>query len=68
MRDLSRRELEVLALLAAGLSDKQIAARLGISESTAKTHATHIYAALGITGHSSRLHAVLWWQAQERAT
>ena len=39
---LSRRELEVLAMLAEGLSNKLIAHRLGISDHTVKFHVTSI--------------------------
>jgi DNA-binding NarL/FixJ family response regulator len=39
---LTRRELEVLQMLAAGLSNKEIAARLNISEHTAKFHVASI--------------------------
>lgn len=39
---LSPREREVLMLLVAGLSNKQIAARLFISPVTVKTHIKHI--------------------------
>jgi DNA-binding NarL/FixJ family response regulator len=52
---LTRRELEVLQMLAAGLSNKQIAARLNISEHTAKFHVASI---LGKLGASSRTEAV----------
>ena len=44
---LSEREAEVLQLLAAGLSDKQIAARLAVSEHTARYHVTAIRNKLG---------------------
>jgi LuxR family maltose regulon positive regulatory protein len=44
---LSRRELEVLRLLAGGLSNREIAERLFVSLSTVKGHATRIYEKLG---------------------
>jgi DNA-binding NarL/FixJ family response regulator len=52
---LTDRELEVLALLVEGLSNKLIAHRLAISEHTVKTHMTSILAKLGV---SSRTEAV----------
>jgi DNA-binding NarL/FixJ family response regulator len=45
----SRREQEVLALLADGLVNKQIAARLGISTNTVKTHLELLFEKLGVT-------------------
>lgn len=39
---LSDRETEVLGLLAAGLSNKQIASRLGVSPNTVKTHVARV--------------------------
>jgi DNA-binding NarL/FixJ family response regulator len=39
---LTPREQEVLALLAEGLSNQELAARLGLSEATVKTHVTRI--------------------------
>ncbi len=46
---LSRREQEILALLADGLVNKQIAARLGISTNTVKTHLELLFDKLGVT-------------------
>jgi NarL family two-component system response regulator YdfI len=52
---LTRRELEVLQMLAVGLSNKEIAARLNISEHTVKFHVASI---LGKLGAASRTEAV----------
>jgi predicted ATPase/DNA-binding NarL/FixJ family response regulator len=46
--DLSPREREVLALLAAGLSDRQIAARLIVGVNTINSHTKSIYSKLGV--------------------
>lgn len=45
---LSAREREVLALVAKGTSNREIARVLFISEATVKTHLTHLYAKLGV--------------------
>ncbi|SRR5579871_2066307 len=52
---LSNREREILALLADGLGNKQIAARLGISTNTVKTHLELLFDKIGV---SSRAEAV----------
>lgn len=44
---LTPRELEVLEVLAQGLSNRAIAARLAISEHTVKFHVSSIFAKLG---------------------
>jgi two-component system, NarL family, response regulator LiaR len=44
---LTERESEVLALMASGLSNRELAVRLGISEHTVKVHLKHVYAKLG---------------------
>ena len=52
---LTNREREILALLADGLGNKQIAARLGISANTVKTHLELLFEKLEV---SSRAEAV----------
>jgi DNA-binding NarL/FixJ family response regulator len=51
---ISERELEVMGLLADGLSNKQIAKKLDIREQTVKNHVGHLMVKLGV---SSRLEA-----------
>jgi len=53
--DLSQREIEVLRLVAAGNGNREVAARLSITEETVKNHVTHILAKLGA---NDRTHAV----------
>jgi DNA-binding CsgD family transcriptional regulator len=45
---LSRRELEVLSLIAQGLTNPQIGRRLFISDVTVKVHVRHIFEKLGV--------------------
>lgn len=45
--DLSQKEAEVLTLLAEGLSNKELAERLYVSEATVKTHVSNILTKLG---------------------
>lgn len=46
--DLSRRERETLSLLVEGLSNSEIAERLGISEKTVRNHLSHLFDKLGV--------------------
>jgi DNA-binding NarL/FixJ family response regulator len=55
--ELTARELDVLSLVGTGRANKEIAARLGISERTARTHVSNILRKLGLT---SRTQAALW--------
>lgn len=55
--DLSPRETEVLRLVVEGLLNKQIAARLGITERTVKAHLTSAYQRIGV---ADRTQAALW--------
>lgn len=56
---LTEREIEILKLLSKGLSNREIAEKLYISESTVKTHVTHILRKLN---QSDRIHALLYAQ------
>jgi DNA-binding CsgD family transcriptional regulator len=58
---LTQREHEVVALLAAGLSNRDIAAKLLISPATAARHVANILAKLGF---SSRSQVAAWATAQ----
>jgi DNA-binding NarL/FixJ family response regulator len=55
--ELTTRELEILRLLGAGKSNKEIATELQISERTARTHVSSILGKLELT---SRTQAALW--------
>ncbi|BAS29045.1 response regulator [Limnochorda pilosa] len=49
---LTSRERQVLDGVTAGLSNKEIAARLGIGEKTVKSHLTHVFAKMGVEGRT----------------
>jgi DNA-binding NarL/FixJ family response regulator/anti-sigma regulatory factor (Ser/Thr protein kinase) len=57
--ELTPREREVMGLIAEGLSNRQIAARLVISEKTVKNHICSIYQRIGVDGRSE---AVSRWR------
>ena len=61
---LTARESEVLALVAEGLANKQIARQLNIREKTVKAHLTSIFTTLGVT---DRTQAALWADRQNRS-
>lgn len=50
---LSHRETEILTLLATGATNREMAQRLFISESTVKTHLVHIYSKLGVDNRTA---------------
>jgi DNA-binding NarL/FixJ family response regulator len=55
--ELTKREREVLCLIAAGLSNKRLARRLGISEKTVKAHLTSVFRRIGV---ADRTQAAMW--------
>jgi DNA-binding NarL/FixJ family response regulator len=59
---LTRRELEIAGLLAEGLTNKEIARRLVISQRTVETHVDRI---LGKLGFTSRLQVASWMAEQQ---
>ena len=50
---LTAREIDVLRLVARGMSHKQIATQLVISPKTARNHIEHIYAKIGVTNRTA---------------
>ncbi|MER7046488.1 helix-turn-helix transcriptional regulator [Streptomyces jumonjinensis] len=56
LESLTVRELEVLSLLATGVSNRLLARRLGIAERTVKAHLTNLMRKLGV---ESRVEAAL---------
>ncbi len=61
LESLSQREREVLALIAEGLSNQQIAERLGIGEKTVKTHVSNVLGKLNVSDRTQA--AVYAWRS-----
>ena len=52
----SPREYQVLELLSAGYSNKEIARKLGVSPNTIKTHIAHLYDKLDVQRRTQAIH------------
>ncbi|MGW1060841.1 response regulator [Micromonospora rubida] len=50
---LTRREVEVLVLVAEGLSNQAVGRRLHLTEGTVKSHLAHVYAKLGVDSRTA---------------
>lgn len=66
-------ELRVMRLVALGLTNKEIAAKLELSPRTVRTHLNNVYAKLGVNSRVQALNALGWVQIpgvddQTRAT
>jgi DNA-binding CsgD family transcriptional regulator len=59
LETLTKREKQVMFLIADGLSNGEIANQLGISEKTVRNHITHILAKLGVKTRA-QLIALAW--------
>ena len=56
---LSTREIEVLTAVARGLSNRQVARALHVSEATIKTHLLHVFAKLGVDDRTAAVTVAL---------
>jgi DNA-binding NarL/FixJ family response regulator len=56
---LTQRELQVLELVARGATNREVAARLQVSEATVKTHLVHAFGKLGVSDRTAAVTAAL---------
>jgi DNA-binding NarL/FixJ family response regulator len=60
---LTEREKDVLSLLAEGLTNKEIGARLSLSEKTIKVHVSSLFKKLRVPNRTA---AAMWWVIEGR--
>lgn len=63
--ELTQRQREILALLAEGCTNKEMARRLGLSAGTVKIHVSHILRVLGVTNRTQAAAMALSWLGRE---
>jgi DNA-binding NarL/FixJ family response regulator len=61
IEELTGRERDVLALVADGLPNREVAARLGISEHTVKFHLASLFGKLGVSTRTQAVRRALEW-------
>ena len=61
---LSERKSQVLALMASGKSNREIAELLGLSEGTVKVHMTGIFKALGVSSRTQAMVVISRYQVK----
>jgi DNA-binding CsgD family transcriptional regulator len=61
---LSAREVEILDLVAEGLTNREIARRFWVAENTVKFHLSRIYRKIGV---ANRTAAAMWWRDERAA-
>jgi pimeloyl-ACP methyl ester carboxylesterase/DNA-binding CsgD family transcriptional regulator len=66
LEDLTQRELEVLELVAEGLSNEEIGGRLFVSPRTVERHLSNVYAKLRVSGKAARAAAAARFSAARR--
>jgi DNA-binding NarL/FixJ family response regulator len=59
VQPLTQRELQVLELVARGATNREVAARLQVSEATVKTHLVHAFGKLGVSDRTAAVTAAL---------
>ena len=64
--NLTPKELEILSIVADGLTNRAIAESLKISEQTVKDHLSDVYGKLHIAGYGSRAQAIAWYDENIR--
>jgi len=67
-RGVTKREREIMELIAQGKSNKEIEAQLCISFSTVKNHAYNLYRKLGVSSRAQLIHLVLAPASRPRGT